>query len=80
MTRGKWGEGELRLDQWHHAYLGLIILVGGMFLRHEWIRMVGWVILWDDLLQHLIQWLYDNDYHSPLRVLYGKWIWEWLHK
>lgn len=78
--RGKLGEGELRLNQWHHAYLGLIILVLGALTHHEWIRMVGWVVTWDDLLQHLIQWLYDNEYHSPLHVLYSKWIWGPLHK
>jgi hypothetical protein len=76
--RGKLGEGELRLDQWHHAYLGLMLLIATHWIH--WLLIPGWIVFTDDLLQHFIQWRWDVTYQSPLKYLYGKWIWEPLNK
>lgn len=80
MTRGTLGKHELTLKQWHHGYLGLIIIALGWYLHSELVRTVGRLILYDDVFQHLIQWLWIDNYHSPLRVFYEKLIWEPLHR
>lgn len=67
---------ELKLDQWHHGYLGAGLLISGIVYPNELLRIVGIVILLDDLLQHLIQWKWDDKYASPLRYLYNKLV-EW---
>lgn len=78
---------ELKLTQWHHGYLGMIIIILGIVTYYRgypslshFMYFVGGYVLLDDFLQHLIQWLYDDSYQSPLRYLYTKWIWEPLHK
>lgn len=81
MTRGIWGQGELRFDQWHHAYLGAALIAFGVWQGHHPSETIGWIVLVDDLLQHFIQWRWVDNYHSPLKWLFIKWIWEpWLRR
>lgn len=78
--KGKLGEGELKLNQWHHAYLGIILIIAGCWPLHsELLRLVGLFVFLDDLLQHTIQYLWDNSYQSPLKYIYAQTLWKWTH-
>lgn len=70
---------ELSFKQWHHGYLGIIMIAIGVIFALPFTTWLGGYVLLDDLLQHLIQWKWDDAYASPLRYLYNKWIWEPLH-
>lgn len=72
---------ELDFKQWHHGYLGFLIGLFGIYVvNSETIRLIGSIVLWDDVFQHFIQWKWDDSYTSPLRYFYNKWIWEPLNK
>lgn len=80
MPRGKWGEGQLTFKQWHHLYLGLLLIIVRLFFVHS--RIIGFLggfIFMDDLIQHFVQWKWDNSYQSSLHYLYVKLIWEPLY-
>lgn len=71
---------ELKLKQWHHGYLGIILIAIGIWQGWTWLIFVGGYVFLDDALQHFIQWKWDDEYFSPLRYLYNKWVWEPLNK
>lgn len=78
--RGVIGQGQLRLDQWHHGYLGLVLLAVALWTENLFVGLIGWTVLSDDVLQHTVQWLFDVNYQSPLKVFFTQWVWKPLHK
>lgn len=70
--RGKWGEGELTFRQWHHAYLGFILQIISVLVDSRILYTIGTIILWDDLLQHYVQWQWDSTFQSALKYIYDK--------
>lgn len=71
---------ELSFRQWHHGYLGILLillsfLVGGLLMRS-----LGAILILDDALEHTVQALTKTDWQSPLRRLYGVFYrrWAWL--
>lgn len=67
---------ELTLKQWHHGYLGLLIIAAGLvdWKHNHTIRLVcvivGGIILLDDVLEHTVQAITKTEWYSPLRRLY----------
>lgn len=64
--------------EWHHLYLGLMMLAAGiaLILSGKWIlggilALIGLILVMDDIYQHHRQ-VKDRNYHSILHVLYGK--------
>ncbi len=68
---------ELSFRQWHHGYLGLLLIGGGLLeLKHHRsagiiFLVVGIVVLIDDVVEHAIQYFTQTEWYSPLRRLYG---------
>lgn len=63
---------ELSLKQWHHGYLGLLLIAGGLgFKAPRIVWIVGVIIVCDDLLEHAVQYITQTEWYSPLRRLYG---------
>jgi hypothetical protein len=68
--------------EWHHLYIGLIFMALGGWMLSAGHLIAGAIFLalgtwWaiDDLYQHWRQ-LYEYDplYHSPVHILYGKYL------
>jgi uncharacterized membrane protein len=56
--------------EWHHAYIAVPIIGAAVAaLVPVWVGWVGFALLADDALQHLIQ-IIDPDYRSPAHLLY----------
>jgi hypothetical protein len=69
------GHPEVRLNAWHHFYLGLILAAVGGARRNLWVLGLAAVIAADDAWQHALHVLGDAGYASPLRRLYGAFLW-----
>jgi len=77
------GHPEVRLDQWHHFYLAIMLAALGFWLRKDWLLVVAAIIGMDDAWQHLRQVTGHPDYHSPLFQLFAQMLWplkpvQWL--
>jgi len=71
---------EVRMEffEWHHLYLGIVMLIAGIVLLvlSQWLLgavlcALGLILIIDDLYQHHRQ-VDEPFYHSPLHQLYGK--------
>ena len=62
----------MRLNEWHHAYLGLIIvLIAYLFDLDTIYHIIGWFIFADDVISHYLQGIsleYLNNYFTEVRV------------
>lgn len=74
----------------HHFYWGIIILLIFFILIFVeilpiWIIYsgfgIGIILITDDAYQHIRQ-RKDKSYHSPIHILYGKYLWKipWVQK
>lgn len=74
---------ELSFKQWHHGYLGLLIILSGVLeTKHHRaaglvLVVVGSLVLLDDLVQHTVQAITKTEWSSPLHRLYG-WVYSKL--
>lgn len=67
---------DLRLNEWHHGYLGLLIVALGLtFGWPWWIVAKGVLIALDDILQHTVQAITKTEWKSPMARLYA-----WVYK
>ena len=55
-----WRTGHLK--EWHHAYLGLLVSLGGFFWG-PWVTLAGIAITADDCAQHWCEWLPPSPLH-----------------
>ena len=63
---------DLRWREWHHGYLGLVlVLLWALGWRWDGFLWVGVPLLVDDLVQHLVQAVTKRFWRSPLHRLYG---------
>ena len=62
---------ELTFKQWHHGYLGLLLIAYGLVQEVPLFVVTGSILVADDLLQHSVQYLTQTEWQSPLRRLYG---------
>ncbi len=65
----------VRLDEWHHLYLGLALAGWALRRGHPWLLVVAALIAADDGWQHATQALGDWGYVSPLHHLFGVYLW-----
>lgn len=72
---GAVGQPDVRLDEWHHLYLGLGIAVAGGVTRRPLLLCLGAAIAADDAWQHLLQVSGAWTYASPLHALFGRYLW-----
>jgi len=74
----------------HHFYWGVILLVIAFILTFIeaipiWIiyslDVIAFALIIDDIYQHIRQ-RKDRAYHSPIHILYGKYLWKipWIQK
>jgi hypothetical protein len=62
-------------SEWHHLYLGVVLIVVGLVVRRRWPRAWKWVagvgayLVLDDAAQHFLGW------PSPAKWLYGQTLW-----
>lgn len=67
---------DLRIGEWHHAYLGVMIGGVGSMLNSNVIMIVAVIVTVEDAIQHLRQALTRNiDYRGPFTRA-----WYWLVK
>lgn len=72
--------------EWHHLYLGLVIVALGVYSQSVTVCVVGGYIALDDLLQHICQGskMRGYQYKSPLALIawklgaYDNFLWRWL--
>lgn len=58
-------ESDLRFDEWHHLYLGVLLYIVGL-------QVLGVVLMVDDGYQHFVQAVSSNlKYRSPCHKLYA---------
>jgi hypothetical protein len=62
---------ELTFRQWHHGYLGVILLAWGLAHASLPFIVAGLLIVVDDLIEHSVQYVTRSEWQSPLRRLYG---------
>lgn len=61
----------LKWKQWHHGYLGILIVMLGILLHSDFIQDIGNIILADDAFQHSVQrFLNEPQYRSPMHKLF----------
>ncbi len=77
------GGHAVRLDEWHHLYLGLALAGWGAVRRRPWVLVVAALITVDDSWQHVRQVTGDWGYTSPLHHLFAIYLWprpavQWL--
>jgi len=65
----------------HHMYYGLAGMALGIYLQNPIVFAIGFIIFLDDVIQHYKQ-VKDAEYHSPLHVLYGKYLYPvpWIQR
>lgn len=71
---------ELSFRQWHHGYLGILLILVSFWFGGNLMRILGGIFILDDGLEHFIQWRTQTEWQSPLRRLYGIFYrrWAWL--
>ncbi|MGH7753031.1 MAG: hypothetical protein ACREN5_09455 [Gemmatimonadales bacterium] len=69
------GHPEVRLNAWHHFYLGVMLGLVGVARRNPWVLGIGAVVTADDAWQHAVHVLGNLTYQSPLHYLFGVWLW-----
>lgn len=63
---------DLRAEEWHHGYLGVLLFAFGWSFGWAWLEVMGLVLTTDDALQHAAQrWLNRPAFRSPFYRLYG---------
>jgi hypothetical protein len=65
----------VRLDEWHHLYLGLALAGCAASRRQPWVLLVAALIAVDDGWQHVRQAMGDWTYASPLHEWFGAYLW-----
>lgn len=73
--QGTAGHRLVRLDEWHHLYLGLALAGWAAWRRQPWLLLVAALIAVDDGWQHVRQAMGDWTYASPLHELFGAYLW-----
>jgi len=74
------------LLEWHHLYLGILIIGVGVYLQSITVWVIGVYVALDDFLQHICQGskMCGNQYMSPLAAFawklgfYDNFLWRWL--
>lgn len=68
-----------RMREWHHAYVGGLLVLLGWYLRSPtgcFLQLLGLVLTFDDDYQHTEQTLNgDIEFMSPLHRLFGATLW-----
>ena len=59
-----------KTNQWHHLYTGIIIALLSLFIKVYVGQIIlwtfGWILIADDLGQHIMQGVLQNsNYHTP---------------
>ena len=68
----------MRLNEWHHAYLGLIIVLTAYLFDLDTIyHIIGWVIFADDVISHYLQGQFVHKIKSEYPSV--KIVDEWVH-
>ena len=66
----------MNFAEWHHGYLGGVLIVVGLFMSGCWLvcfTLVGALILLDDIVQHVF------DVRTPVKMLFGyAYEWQWV--
>lgn len=80
---GDIGHPDVRADQWHHLYLGVLFAAIGARKRSVTLLLIAAVLSTDDAWQHIRQVLGDWDYRSPIHRLFAHVLWplapvQWL--
>lgn len=65
----------VRLDEWHHLYLGLLVAGVALVSRRPGLLLIAAVISVDDAWQHLRHVAGAVDYMSPLHHLFARLLW-----
>lgn len=55
----------------HHEYLGAVILVVSAVMGAEFFAALGAALMWDDAVQHAVQWATGRTWHTPLVRAYA---------
>ena len=77
------GHPDVRLDQWHHLYLGLFLVPVAVLRRSPLLMVVAALLVLDDGWQHVQQISGHWTYESPLHRLFAAYLWplqpvQWL--
>ena len=80
---GDGGPPDIRADQVHHLYLGVLFAAIGARRRSVILMLIAAVLSADDAWQHLRQVLGTWEYRSPLHVVFAHVLWplapvQWL--
>lgn len=69
--------------EWHHGYAGIAFFFGAYTLGWWPVMILALLVTLDDAWEHLYQdFIDDRTYQSPLKQLYGKYLWPlpWVQK
>ena len=73
----------VRMNVWeiHHLYYGIALMGLGIYLHNPIVFGIGFIIFLDDVIQHAKN-VKNPEYHSPLHVLYGKYLYPvpWIQR
>ena len=61
--------------EWHHGYLGLLLVLLGVWLHASWLTVLGAVVVLDDTVQHIVETTMHRPWRSPLHRLYAATLW-----